>query len=259
MQRNPQLVFERLFGDGGSPEERAARKREDRSILDSVLGDVNRLKRGLGPSDLARFSDYLDDVREIERRVQMAAKQDKGELVIPDAPVGTPNDITEHFKLVFDLMALAFQADITRVITMSMDREASMRTYTNLSISEAFHPLSHHGNNPNKIVQLTKIQRYNMEVFAGFLDKLSKTPDGDGSILDHAVFMYGGNMSNSNLHNHFPLPTALIGGGCGKLKGGQHLRYPDETPLANLLVTLLDRVGVPTEGVGNSNGALSEI
>jgi hypothetical protein len=167
--------------------------------------------------------------------------------------VGTPNDITEHFTLMFDLMALAFQADITRVITFSMDREASMRTYTNLGIAEGFHPLSHHGNNPDKQSKLVLIQRYHTEVFAKFLTKLSQMPDGDGSMLDHSILLYGSNMSNSNAHNQYPLPTTVIGGACGKLRGGQHINFPARTPLANVLLTMLQRSGVQIEIVADDH------
>jgi len=180
-------------------------------------------------------SDYLDSVREIERRVQMAAKADMSRLDIPDAPVGTPNDITEHFKLMFDLMALAFQADITRVITFSMDREASMRTYSNLGISEGFHPLSHHGSQAAKMDKLVQIQRYHTEVFAKFIDRLSTAKEADGTVLDHSTILFGSNMSNSDRHNNDPLPAAILGHAHGRIKGGQHLKYPQDSRFADLL------------------------
>src|SRR5215471_20637217 len=199
---NPRAVFQKLFGQGDTDKERADILAETGSILDRVKGQAQRLQASLGVQDRNVVSDYLDSVREIERRVQMATKQNDPTLVIPDAPVGTPNDITEHFKLIFDLMALAFQADITRVITMSMDREASMRTYTNLSISEAFHPLSHHGNNPQKQDKLVQIQKYHSEVFAGFVKRLLETKEAEGTVLDHSTILFGSNMSNSDRHNN---------------------------------------------------------
>jgi hypothetical protein len=204
-------------------------------------------------------SDYLDSVREIERRVQMASKQDTAALNIPDAPVGTPNDITEHFKLMFDLMALAFLADITRVITFSLDREASMRTYTNLGIAEAFHPLSHHGNNPQKQDKLVQIQKYHTEVFAGFIKRIEAAKESDGTVLDHSTILFGSNMSNSDRHNNDPLPSALLGHAHGRIKGGQHLKYPQDSRFADLLQTLFDRNNIPVKSIGDSGGILSEV
>jgi hypothetical protein len=220
---------------------------------------VARLQAGLGVSDRVVVSDYLDSVREIERRVQMAAKQDAASLAIPDAPVGTPNDITEHFTLMFDLMALAFQADITRVITFSMDREASMRTYTNLGIAEAFHPLSHHGNSAQKMERLVQIQRYHTEVFATFVERLSQAKEGDGTVLDHSTILYGSTMSNSDKHNTDPLPAAILGRANGRITGGQHVRYPQDSRFSDLLVTLFDRNNIPVETIGDSGGILSEV
>jgi hypothetical protein len=256
---NPRAVFQKLFGQGDTDKERADILVETGSILDRVKEQAQRLQTSLGVQDRVVVSDYLDSVREIERRVQMAAKQDKSQLAIPDAPVGTPNDITDHFKLVFDLMALAFQADITRVITMSMDREASMRTYTNLSISEAFHPLSHHANDPGKQDRLAVIQTYHTKVFARFVERMAKTQEGDGSLLDHSMILFGSNMSDSNRHNNDPLPSAILGHANGRIKGGQHLKYPQDTPHANLLLTLLDRAGIPVQALGNSSGTFAEV
>jgi len=238
---NPRAVFQKLFGQGDTDKERADILAETGSILDRVKEQAQRLQTSLGVQDRVVVSDYLDSVREIERRVQMAARQDKSQLSIPDAPVGTPNDITDHFKLVFDLMALAFQADITRVITMSMDREASMRTYTNLSISEAFHPLSHHGNAAAKMDKLVQIQKYHTEMFAGFIKKIEATKEGDGTVLDHSTILFGSDMSDSNRHNNDPLPSAILGHAGGKIKGGQHLKYPQDSRHADLLFTLLQR------------------
>src|SRR5678810_199465 len=203
--------------------------------------------------------DSLDSVREIERRVQMASKQDMSSLEIPDAPVGIPNDITEHFKLMFDLMALAFQADITRVMTMSMDHEASMRTYTNLGIAEGFHPLSHHGNNPQKMDKLVQIQKYHTEVFTKFVERLSKAQEADGTVLDHSTILFGSNMSNSDRHNNDPLPAAILGHANGKIKGGQHVKYPQDSRHADLLLTLLQRNEIPVKSIGDSVDGLSEV
>jgi hypothetical protein len=256
---NPRAVFQKLFGQGDTDAERAAILSETGSILDRVKEQAARLQASLGVRDRVVVGDYLDSVREIERRVQMAAHQDTSNLDIPDAPVGTPNDLTEHFKLMFDLMALAFQADITRVVTFSMDREASMRTYTNLGIAEGFHPLSHHGNNPEKQNKLVQIQRYHTEVFAKFVERLSKAQEGTGTVLDHSTILYGSNMSNSDKHNNDPLPSAILGHAHGRIKGGQHLKYPQDSRLADLLVTLFDRNNIPVEKLGDSGGLLSEI
>lgn len=258
-ESNPRAVFQKLFGQGDTDKERAAILHETGSILDRVKEQAARLQGGLGVRDRVIVSDYLDSVREIERRVQMAEKQDMSSLDIPDAPVGTPNDITEHFKLMFDLMALAFQADITRIITLSMDHEASMRTYTNLGIAEAFHPLSHHGNNPEKMNKLVQIQRYHADVFAKFVDRLSKAKEADGTVLDHATILFGSNMSNSDKHNNDPLPAAILGHAHGRIKGGQHLKYPQDSRLADLLLTLFDRNNIPVEKIGDSAGTFSEI
>ena len=256
---NPRAVFQKLFGQGDTDKERADILVETGSILDRVKEQAQRLQTSLGVQDRVVVSDYLDSVREIERRVQMAARQDKSQLSIPDAPVGTPNDITDHFKLVFDLMALAFQADITRVITMSMDREASMRTYTNLSISEAFHPLSHHGNAAAKMDKLVQNQKYHTEMFAGFIKKIEATKEGDGTVLDHSTILFGSDMSDSNRHNNDPLPSAILGHAGGKIKGGQHLKYPQDSRHADLLFTLLQRNEIPVKSIGDSGDGLSEV
>ena len=256
---NPRAVFQKLFGQGDTDKERADILHETGSILDRVKGQAARLQASLGVKDRAVVGDYLDSVREIERRVQMAEKQDNSSLGIPDAPVGTPNDITEHFKLLFDLMALAFQADITRVITFSMDREASMRTYTNLGIAEAFHPLSHHGNQAAKMDKLVQIQRYHTEVFSKFIERISKAQEADGTVLDHSTILFGSNMSNSDRHNNDPLPAAILGHAHGRIKGGQHLKYPQDSRFADLLQTIFDRNEIPVKSIGDSAGILSEV
>jgi hypothetical protein len=256
---NPRAVFQKLFGQGDTDKERAQILHETGSILDRVKQQADRLNASLGVRDRVVVSDYLDSVREIERRVQMASQQDTASLNIPDAPIGTPNDITEHFKLMFDLMALAFQADITRIITLSMDREASMRTYTNLNIAEAFHPLSHHGNNPQKQDKLVQIQKYHTEVFAGFIKKLVAVQEADGTILDHSTILFGSNMSNSDRHNNDPLPSAILGHAHGRIKGGQHLKYPQDSHHADLLLTLAERNNIPIKSIGDSTNPLSEV
>jgi hypothetical protein len=256
---NPRAVFQKLFGQGDTDTERAQILAETGSILDRVQGQAQRLQASLGVKDRVVVSDYLDSVREIERRVQMATRHNDPELVIPDAPVGTPNDLTEYFKLMFDLMALAFQADITRVITISMDREASMRTYTNLGIAEGFHPLSHHGNNPQKMDKLVQIQNYHTQVFAGFIKKIEGVKEAGGTVLDHSTILFGSNMSNSDRHNNDPLPSVIVGHAGGKIKGGQHLKYPQDSRHADLLFTLLQRNEIPVKSIGDSTEGLSEV
>lgn len=256
---NPRAVFQKLFGQGDTDQERAQILAETGSILDRVKGQAQRLQASLGVKDRGVVSDYLDSVREIERRVQMASKPDDRALSIPDAPIGTPNDITEYFKLMFDLMALAFQADITRVITFSMDRETSMRTYTNLGIAEGFHPLSHHGNNPQKMDKLVQIQRYHAEVFAGFIKKIEAAKEADGTVLDHSTILFGSDMSNSDRHNNDPLPSAVLGHANGKIKGGQHVKYPQDSRHGDLLFTLLERNDIPVKSIGDSTQGLSEV
>lgn len=258
-ESNPRSVFQKIFGQGDTDKERAQILVETGSILDRVQAQAKRLQASLGVSDRVVVSDYLDSVREIERRVEMAAKADNSALSIPDAPVGTPNDLTEYFKLMFDLMALAFQADITRVITISLDREASMRTYTNLNISEGWHPLSHHGNNPDKMNKLVQIQKYHAEVFAGFIKKLESAKESTGTVLDHSTILFGSDMSNSDRHNNDPLPSVILGHAGGKIKGGQHLKYPQDSRHADLLLTLLQRNEIPVKSIGDSVNGLSEV
>jgi hypothetical protein len=256
---NPRAIFQKLFGQGDTDQERAQILVETGSILDRVQAQAQRLQASLGVQDRVVVSDYLDSVREIERRVEMAAKADNTGLVIPDAPVGTPNDISEHFKLLFDLMGLAFQADITRVITLSLDREASMRTYTNLNIAEGFHPLSHHGNNAQKMDKLVQIQKYHTEMFAGFIKKIEAAKEADGTVLDHSTILFGSNMSNSDRHNNDPLPSVIVGHANGKIKGGQHVKYPQDSRHADLLLTLLQRNEIPVKSIGDSADGLSEV
>ena len=260
MEINPRKVFERLFGQGGSAAERQARNQEDRSILDAVTHEATDLQRSLGPKDKATVNDYLDNVREIERRIQRAGSgQAATDLSLPEEPAGIPFSYEEHVRLMYELLALAYQANITRVATYMVAREVSNRTYPQIGVPDGHHATSHHQNKPEKIEKLCKIQTYHLGLFSEFLKKLQNTRDGDGSLLDHSILLYGSNMSNSNLHNHFPLPNVLVGGGAGRIKGGRHLRYPDHTPMANLLLTLLDRAGVPQDKLGDSSGEMAEL
>jgi hypothetical protein len=260
MEINPRLVFDRLFGDGATPQERLERIEQQKSILDAVTGQVRRLQGGLGSTDRNRVAEYLDTVREIERRIQLAEKQStNSELSVPTSPSGIPDDHEAHSKLMFDLMALSFQADITRISTFMMAREVSYRTFPMLGISEGFHPASHHQNNAARLENLTKINTYHVSLVAHLLERLRATPDGDGNLLDHSLILYGSGMSNSNVHNHSPLPILVAGGAAGKLKGGRHVKYPENTPMSNLLLTILNKAGVPQESVGDSTGLLSEV
>jgi hypothetical protein len=259
MEYNPRKVFYRLFGQGDTDEERIAINRENGSILDLVTNQASRLRAELGGNDRERVDSYLDSVREIERRVQMNADKDPDALAIPEAPIGVPNDFRAHIKLMFELMGLAFQADLTRVITFAMAKEVSMRTYQNLGISEAFHPLSHHGNDPAKLTKLVAIQKYHTELFASFIDQLASTQDGDGTILDHSTILFGSNMSNSDLHNNDPLPSAILGRAHGNIRGGRHLHYPQDSRFADLLATMLDKNQIPFDSIGDSGGTLSEV
>ncbi len=259
MEHNPRKLFQQLFGQGDTAEERVQLIHEDQSVLDLVRHDAADLSRELGPRDRALLDDYLSTVREIERRVQKIATRDVSKLHLPDAPSGVPSAFDEHMRLMFDMMALALQANLTRIITFMQAAEVSNQPYPFIGIQDAFHPLSHHGNNSLKMERLAKVQLFNTQTFAGFVKKLQQMPNGESSMLDQSIILFGSNMSNSNMHDHFPLPTAVLGGGCGKLKGNQHLRYPDHTPIANLHVALLSRAGIPTQSIGDSTGELTEI
>jgi hypothetical protein len=259
MEYSPHKLFQRLFGRGDTPEERKELVEEQASILDMVQQDASDLQRKLGARDRAMLNDYLDTVRELERRIQKTQAQDLSHLKLPNVPVGNPESFDQTMNLMYDMAALAYQANLTRVMNMMVAAEVSGRTYNNIGVPDAFHAVSHHANDPVKKDKLVKIQNYHTRVLAKFLTKLQSTPDGDGSLLDHSIILYGSNMSNSDRHNQFPLPTVFIGGGCGKLKGGQHLRYPDHTPLANALLTMLDRAGVPVEKLGDSTQKLTEV
>jgi hypothetical protein len=260
MEINPRKVFERMFGDGGSAADRLARIREERSLLDAISQEAASLQVQLGPDDRRTMSDYLENVREIERRIQRAEQsQGDEELALPERPAGVPFEFEEHIKLMYDLLALAYQANITRVATFMVAREVSNRTYPQVGVPDGHHAISHHQNRPEKMEKNVKIQTYHVSLLNHFLEKLKNTPDGDGSLLDHSLFIYGSNMSNSNAHDHFPLPNLVIGGAGGRVKGGRHLRYADHTPMANLLVTVLNRVGVEEQHLGDSTGAFSDL
>jgi Protein of unknown function (DUF1552) len=260
MEINPRKVFERMFGAGGDAAERLARIQEDRSILDAIRDEASTLRVQLGAPDRQTLDQYLENLREIERRIQRAEKsQGDEDLRLPERPSGVPFEYEEHIKLMYDLMALAYQANITRVATFMVSREVSNRTYPQVGVTDGHHAISHHQNRPESMEKNVRIQTYNIGLFKHFLDRLKSTPDGDGTLLDHSLILYGSNMSNSNAHDHFPLPNVVAGGAAGNMKGGRHLRYPDHTPMANLLVTMLDKAGVEEEKLGDSTGVLTDL
>jgi hypothetical protein len=258
IENNPRKLFFQLFGQGDDSAERAAIVNQTGSILDSIVGEAAALQRKVSAADAAMVSNYLESVREIELRVTKMQKQDLGDA-IPPAPVGIPPTYDEHMKSLFDMMALAYQVNLTNVATFMMEKEVSMRTYTNIGVAEAFHPLSHHGEDPDKMAKLTLVQAFHTSLFNHLLEKLDSMPEGDGTVLDNSIILFGANMSNSDKHNNDPLPSAVFGHGGGTIKGGQHLAYPQDTPHANLLLTLMQRAGVPEEKFGDSTGALSEV
>jgi len=257
-EANPRVVFERLFGDGGSAADQLAALREDGSLIDFVSEDIAHVQRKLGPGDRTKLSQYLETVRELERRIQKAEQQ-MAKNAMPDLsrPLGAPSAYADHAKLMFDLQVLAMQADITRVITFQLAREASTRTYPEIGISEAHHPISHHGNDPEKLGKLAKINAYHVSLFAYYLEKLKSTPDGADSLLDHSMIVLGSGMGNPDVHNHVNLPIVVAGG--GKIKGGRHIKYAEPTPLANLHLTLLDKVGIHQDKFADSQGKVNEL
>jgi hypothetical protein len=261
MELNPQVVFERMFGDGSTIEERATRRSRDRSILDSLRGSLSRLRRDVSPSDRQRLDQYAEDVREIERRLQIAMKASS---VAPEnmaVPVGVPQTFDEHIKLQFDLLALAFKADITRVGTLLFARDLTGRTYPESDAPTlGFHGGSHHGEDPRRIDQFSKINQYHVKMVAHLVERLAKTEDGDGTLLDHSLVLYGSNMGNPNQHLHYDVPHVLVGGANGKLKGGRHLAYPSRAvPTGNLLVSVLDKFGITKDSIGDSTGRLDNL
>lgn len=257
MESDPRRLLERLFGQGDAPAERNLIRRRTASLLDIVTEDASTLRRSLDSADRARLDDYLDSVREVERRIDRLEAQKIADLQVPNVPLGPSYD--QRLNLMFDLLALAYQSNMTRVFTFMMAGEATNMTYNHIGVPDAFHPLSHHQNDAGKIERLVKIQVWHSQQFAKFLTKLSQMPDGEGTVLDNTLLLYGSNMSNSNLHDAFPLPLMLVGGGAGKVKGNQHLKYPDRTPLANLHLTVLHRAGVPVDKVGDSTSVFSEV
>ena len=259
VESNPRQLFMRLFGQGDTLEERKFLSRQTSSILDMLSGEISSLDRRLGPQDRRTLTDYLDSVREIERRVHNAENGELAKLTLPQAPGATSENFDEHLKLMYSLIALAYQGNLTRIQTFMIAPEVSEQTYNFIGVPDAFHAISHHANDPDKKDRLSKIQRYHTQVFAGFLDTLANMPDGDGSMLDHSLMLYGSNMSNSNAHNQYPLPTAIVGGGCGKLRGGQHINFKERTPLANVLLTMLQRADVPVQSVGDSTGVITQL
>ncbi len=258
-EAHPRKVFGRLFGEG-SPEERGRTLKKKASLLDRVKSDVSRLRLELGLDDRTKVDQYLESVREVERRIQIAeASVSESSLPDMERPVGVPAAYADHVRLMFDLQVLALQADITRVITFQLAREGSTRSYHEIGVAEPHHPLTHHGNNPEMVAKVAKINEYHVSLFAYLLEKLKATPDGDGTLLDHAMYMYGSGMGDPNKHDHINLPILVAGGFAGRLKGGRHIRYEDRTPLANLHLTLLEKAGVRMESFADSKGKVEEL
>ena len=258
---DPRSVFERLFGTSGSTDQaaRLARIEQDRSILDAVTDEIARLDLGLGPADRRKFDEYLDAVRDAERRIQMAEAQSARELPVIEQPAGMPDDYAEHARLMMDLLALAYQVDMTRISTFMLAREVSGRAYPEIGVSDSHHPLSHHQDEPAKLDRLSKVNEYHFRQFAYLVDKLAATPEGDGTLLDNTLFLYGSGISDSNTHFHEDLPIALVGGKAAGIEGGRFVRYPNGTPLANLHVAVLDKLGFPVDEFGDSTGKLDRL
>jgi hypothetical protein len=258
MEYSPKKFFAKLFGEGSNDTERAMIADDYQSLLDMVASEAGTLKKSLGASDRAMLDNYLDSVREIERRVQNLESRDLSIYELPELPAGIPN-FDERINLMFDMIALAYQANMTRVVSFMMAAEVSNQAYNHIGIPDAFHPLSHHNNTPASLDKLSKLQTWHSEVIARFASKLATIPDGENTLLENSILLYGSNMSNSNAHDHFPLPSVVLGRGAGTIKGGQHLKYDDHTPLSNLLLTLLQRAGVPVEQHGDSTGIFADV
>ena len=259
-EAHPRIVFESLFGEGGTAKERRAALRKRASLLDSISEEITRLQRDLGPADRAKLEEYLTAVREVERRIQTAESDGaKNQLPDLDRPLGVPASYADHARLMFDLQVLALQGDVTRVTTFQLARETSNRTYPEIGVPDPHHPLSHHGNNPEKVALMAKINSFHVSLFAEFVQKLKKTTDGNGSLLDHSLYLYGSGMGNPNVHDHTNLPTIVAGGAAGKMRGGRHIQYDKPTPLANLHLSLLNKVGVPMESFADSTGTVDEL
>jgi hypothetical protein len=259
MTIDPRMAFENLFGDGSTAEERVARSQVNRSILDWIMHDVNRLQKNLGASDRSRLDGYLEDVRELERRIQRVEQYNASGAAraLPAAPLGVPDSFEEHVKLMFDLQALAFSADVTRVSTFKMSRDVCQRVYPGSGVQTAFHSCSHHGENPAKIDEFAKLNRYHVGLLPYFFDKLKNTPDGDGNLLDHTMVMYGSPMGDSNAHNHIKVPLFLMGHANGLLQGNTHVMEKDGTPMANVLLSIMHKLGVNVDRIGDSTGEVN--
>jgi hypothetical protein len=259
-EAHPRVVFERLFGEGGNADARRSALRNRTSLLDTFTKDIARIKQRVGVPDRVRLDQYLDSVRQVEREIERAEQAvTDNKLPDLDRPVGVPAAFADHAKLMFDLQILAFQADITRVVTFQLTREQCNRTYPEIGVSDPHHPTSHHGNDPEKLAKIAKINAFHVLLFAKFLEKLKATPDGDGSLLDNTVYLYGSGMGNSSLHDHENLPILVAGGAACGMRGGRHIQYKNGTPLANLHLTLLDRVGVRLDAFGDSNGKIEDL
>ncbi len=258
-EAHPRIVFENLFGEGGTPEERREALRKRASLLDSITEDMKRMKRDLGVRDRARLTEYLDAIREVERRIQKAELDSKDNpLPDLDRPMGVPAMYADHARLMFDLQLLAYQGDITRISTFQIARETSNRSYPEIGVSDPHHPLSHHGDNPDKIERMSKINAFHVSLFAEYLEKLKNTPEGNGSLLDNVLILYGSGIGNPNVHDHTNLPC-IVAGASGGMKGNRHIRYDKPTPLANLHLTLLDKVGVKIDSFGDSDGMIDDL
>ena len=259
-EAHPRIVFENLFGEGGTREERQEVLKKRSSLLDSIVADMNRIKQDLGASDQAKVTDYLDAIREVERRIQKA-ESDSNDNPLPDLdrPVGVPVSYADHARLMFDLQLLAYQGDITRIATFQIARETSNRSYPEIGVPDPHHPLSHHGDDPDKIARMSKINAFHVSLYAEYLEKLKNTPEGNGSLLDNSLILYGSGIGNPNVHDHTNLPIIVAGGSSGGMKGNRHIRYDKPTPLANLHLTLLEKMGVKIDSFGDSTGMIDEL
>ena len=259
-EAHPRIVFETLFGEGGTPQQRQQAFKKRASLLDSVTLEIKRMKNRVGSSDRNKIDSYLNNIREVERRIQLAQRNVKDNpLPDLDRPVGVPAQYADHAKLMFDLQLLAFQGDITRVVSFQLAREASTRTYPEIGVPEPHHPITHHGHNPEKLEKVAKINRYHVSLFADFLKRMDEVPEGDGTLLDHSLYMYGSGMGDSDAHDHSNLPIIVAGGAAGNMQGGRHIRFKDPTPLSNLHLTLLNKVGVPLETFSDSTGRVEDL
>ena len=259
MEFNPRKVFAQLFGEGNTPEERQAIVNQKKSLLDLIADRTQALQLKLGAGDRVILDGYLDTVREIERRVELAEQRDLSGVEVPEAPLGELDSFDQQVRLMFDLIAVAYQADLTRVASYIMVAEGTNRSYNHIGVSDSFHPLSHHANHLERMHKLVKIQRYHVERFTDFVAKLAATPDGEGTLLDNSMFMYGSNMASSDLHSNYPLPNILVGGGAGELKGGQQLELPERTTISNLHLTVLNKAGLELESFGDSTGEIAGV